>query len=272
MLESIGATDRHVRLVVRANGTVVGLVGAVAGLVLGLVAGSPTGRASSRARTTSSGCSPCHGSSSRRRWRSQSSRLSSPPPDPWAITRVPIVAALSGRPAPPRQIHRSAIPGIVCLVAAFLLLGYSGSTNSGNGSRRRAGVGAGIVVPSPGSSCSRRSSSRSARGWAGKRRSRPDWHFATLPATGPVRARRSRRSASACSPRSSSCSPPLPATATCSTTQARTSPRTSSPSTPTCRHRRVRRLSDQTGSKASNKVRRPRLLPRCCGSWQNTPM
>ncbi len=39
---------------------------------------------------------------------------------------MPIVQALSGRPAPPRQIHRSALPGIVFLVAAFLLLGYSG--------------------------------------------------------------------------------------------------------------------------------------------------
>ena len=37
MLEATGATDRHVRLVVRANGVVVGLAGAVAGFVLGLV-------------------------------------------------------------------------------------------------------------------------------------------------------------------------------------------------------------------------------------------
>ncbi|MBO0715197.1 MAG: hypothetical protein J2P59_10605, partial [Acidimicrobiales bacterium] len=37
MLESTGATDRHVRLVVSANGAVVGLVGALAGFVLGLV-------------------------------------------------------------------------------------------------------------------------------------------------------------------------------------------------------------------------------------------
>ena len=37
MLESTGATDRHVRLVVRANGTVVGVVGAILGFVLGLV-------------------------------------------------------------------------------------------------------------------------------------------------------------------------------------------------------------------------------------------
>src|SRR5208283_44347 len=37
MLESTGGTDKHVRLVVLANGTVVGVVGAVAGFVLGLV-------------------------------------------------------------------------------------------------------------------------------------------------------------------------------------------------------------------------------------------
>ena len=67
-----------------------------------------------------------------------------------AITRVPIIAALSGRPAPPRQIHRSAIPGIVCLVAAFLLLGYSGSTNSGNGSGGAPELVLGIAILIPG--------------------------------------------------------------------------------------------------------------------------
>ena len=36
MLESIGATDRHVRLVVSANGAVVGVVGAILGFVIGL--------------------------------------------------------------------------------------------------------------------------------------------------------------------------------------------------------------------------------------------
>src|SRR6202041_1768161 len=35
MLESIGATDRHVRLVVSANGTVVGIAGAILGFVVG---------------------------------------------------------------------------------------------------------------------------------------------------------------------------------------------------------------------------------------------
>ena len=37
MLESTGATDRHVRLVISANGTLVGVAGAVLGFVLGLV-------------------------------------------------------------------------------------------------------------------------------------------------------------------------------------------------------------------------------------------
>jgi putative ABC transport system permease protein len=43
------------------------------------------------------------------------------------ITKVPIVSALSGRPAPPRQIRRSAIPGVAFFVGAFLLLGYAGA-------------------------------------------------------------------------------------------------------------------------------------------------
>ena len=38
MLASLGATDPHVRLVVRANGVVVGVVGAVIGAVVGLAA------------------------------------------------------------------------------------------------------------------------------------------------------------------------------------------------------------------------------------------
>ena len=67
-----------------------------------------------------------------------------------AITKVPIVQALSGRPAPPRQIHRSAVPGIVFLVLAFLLLGYSGGTNHGNGSGGAPELLFGIVLLIPG--------------------------------------------------------------------------------------------------------------------------
>jgi putative ABC transport system permease protein len=134
MLESLGATDRHVSLVVRANGALVGLVGAIVGIGLSLavwLAYRPTLEQSSH-HTIGTWSLP---------WlvivlsvvlavlttyfaASRPAR---------AITKLPIVAALSGRPPPPRQVHRSAIPGIVLLVVAFLLLGYSGSTN-GNGS------------------------------------------------------------------------------------------------------------------------------------------
>ena len=67
-----------------------------------------------------------------------------------AITKIPIVTALSGRPAPPRQVHRSAIPGVVCFVIAFLLLGYSGSTGNGNGNGGMPELVFGLVFLIPG--------------------------------------------------------------------------------------------------------------------------
>ena len=50
-----------------------------------------------------------------------------------AVTRIPIVAALSGRPAPPKQVHRSALPGVVLFVVAAALLSYSGKSNANGG-------------------------------------------------------------------------------------------------------------------------------------------
>jgi putative ABC transport system permease protein len=151
MLESTGATDRHVRLVVSANGTVVGVVGAILGFVLGLVlwlAYRPTLQQSSHHVIGVLALS----------WTVVVAAMvlavvaayvaASRPAR--AITKVPIVQALSGRPAPPRQIHRSALPGIVFLVLAFLLLGYSGSTNNGNGSGGAPELLFGIVLLVPG--------------------------------------------------------------------------------------------------------------------------
>jgi putative ABC transport system permease protein len=63
-----------------------------------------------------------------------------------AITRLSVMAALSGRPAPPKPVHRSALPGIVLLVIAFVLLGYSGSTG---GSGRLPELLLGIVALIP---------------------------------------------------------------------------------------------------------------------------
>jgi putative ABC transport system permease protein len=133
MLGALGATDRNIRLVVRANGVLVGVVGALAGTILGLAAWLAY----------------------RPHLESSAHHLIGPFHLPWvvigpaialailatyfaasrparAVTRLPVVAALSGRPAPPRQVRRSAVPGVVLFVIAAALLSYSGSSN-GNG-------------------------------------------------------------------------------------------------------------------------------------------
>jgi putative ABC transport system permease protein len=50
-----------------------------------------------------------------------------------AVTKIPVVAALAGRPAPPKRVRRSALPGLVALAVAFGLLTYAGSRPSGSG-------------------------------------------------------------------------------------------------------------------------------------------
>lgn len=134
MLESMGATDRNVRLVLRANGVMVGVVGALVGFVLGLVAWVAY-----------------------RPHNEQNAHHLIPLfALPWkvivpamvlavvatffaaghparAITRVPVVSALAGRPPPPRQIHRSFIPGVLALVIGFVFFSLSGAGNEGSG-------------------------------------------------------------------------------------------------------------------------------------------
>ena len=135
MLESMGATDKNVRLVMRANGVIVGVVGALAGFVLGLglwLAYRPhveqnvhhlisafavpwavvlPAMALAVLATTFAAGRPAR-----------------------AIARVPVVTALAGRPAPPKPLHRSAVPGVFVFVIAFVLFGLSGGhSRSGGG-------------------------------------------------------------------------------------------------------------------------------------------
>jgi putative ABC transport system permease protein len=134
MLGAQGASDQHIRLVVRANGLVVGVAGTVIGAVLGLIG-----------------------------WLAYRPILESDAHHeigvfalPWKvilpamalaiiasyfaasrparqITRTPIVTALSGRPAPPKRLRRTAVPGIVFLAVAFGLLTYSGASSDQGG-------------------------------------------------------------------------------------------------------------------------------------------
>jgi putative ABC transport system permease protein len=134
MLGSLGAADRNIRLVVRANGVVVGVVGALAGAILGLAAWLAY----------------------RPRVEADAHHLIGPFQLPWvvigvamalaviatyfaasrparAITRIPVVTALSGRPAPPKQTHRSAVPGVVLLAVAAVAFWYVGQNPNGGG-------------------------------------------------------------------------------------------------------------------------------------------
>jgi putative ABC transport system permease protein len=133
MLGAQGAADRNIRLVVRANGLVVGVVGTLIGAVLGLAAWLAY----------------------RPRVEVDAHHAIGPFQLPWAvigpamalavvatfvaasrparaITRIPVVTALSGRPAPPRQVRRSAVPGVVVLAIGVGLFVYAGKSN-GNG-------------------------------------------------------------------------------------------------------------------------------------------
>lgn len=130
MLQSLGATDRQVSLVVRANGALVGAVGAVIGAVLGIglwLAYRPELEQSSHHLIGTWALSwpvvivamvlalVATYFGARRPAR--------------ALTRIPVVSALSGRPPEPRQVRRSFVPGLVCLAIAFIVLGFSGASS-----------------------------------------------------------------------------------------------------------------------------------------------
>jgi putative ABC transport system permease protein len=126
LLGSLGATDRNIRLVVRANGVVVGVAGALLGTALGIAAWlayRPRVEVSAHHLIAAFALpwaviGPAMGLAVLATYFAASRPAK-------AVSRVPVVAALSGRPAPPRKVRRSAIPGVAAVVAAFILLGLS---------------------------------------------------------------------------------------------------------------------------------------------------
>jgi putative ABC transport system permease protein len=132
MLESMGATDRNVRLVLRANGVIVGMVGALVGFVLGLVAwlGYRPNDEQSAHHLIPMFALPWTVIVVAMVLAVVATFLAAGHPAR-AITRVPVVSALAGRPAPPRRIHRSFVPGVIALVIGFFLFSASGAAGSG---------------------------------------------------------------------------------------------------------------------------------------------
>ena len=147
MLGAQGAADKNIRLVMRANGVLVGVVGAVAGAVLGLLAWlayRPTVESSAHHVIGAFQLpwvviGPSMGLAVLATYFAASRPARS-------ITRVPIVTALSGRPAPPKQVHRSAVPGVVLLIVAGFLLSYSGSSLSNGGGAPELVLGLVLII------------------------------------------------------------------------------------------------------------------------------
>jgi putative ABC transport system permease protein len=134
MLGALGATDRNVRLVVRTNGVVVGVVGAVVGFVLGLAAWlayRPSLEASAH-HVIGAFQLPWVVIGPAMVLAVLATYFAAARPAR-AIARLSIVTALSGRPAPPKQVHRSIVPGIVLLVIGALALWYTGKNATGGG-------------------------------------------------------------------------------------------------------------------------------------------
>lgn len=150
MLIAIGARHRHLRLVVLANGAVVGAAGALAGGALGIAA-----------------------------WLLLAPRLETVVQHridrfhlPWAqfvlavalavlttiaaawwparaAARIPVVAALSARPPQPRPAHRFALLGAVVLAAGLVLLGYHRSDQPAIGVGGVVATTAGVLLLAP---------------------------------------------------------------------------------------------------------------------------
>jgi putative ABC transport system permease protein len=145
MLAAQGATQRHIRLVIRANGAATGIAGAVAGFALGFLAWlayRPHAEQSAhhlmgvfQLPWTVIGISMALAIIATYFAASRPAK---------AIAKTPIVAALAARPPAPKKTRHLAAPvGIAFLAGAFLLLGAAGavapstSVGSGSGSQNK---------------------------------------------------------------------------------------------------------------------------------------
>ena len=131
MLSSIGATEKQVRAVVRTNGAVVGVAGALLGALLGLIVWliyRPALETSSF-HVIGTFALPWDVIGPAMGLAVVAAYVAARRPAR-IVAKVPIVAALSGRPVEPKRVHRSAIPGVVLLVVSFVLLGYSTAGNN----------------------------------------------------------------------------------------------------------------------------------------------
>jgi putative ABC transport system permease protein len=127
MLSAIGATERHLRLVMIIDGLVVGAAGALAGAVLGLAAWFGYAPTLQRAtgHVVDAANLPWWAFAIGIGFAIATSVLAARRPAK-TVAAVPVVAALSGRPAPPKAVHRSALPGVIAFAFGLLCLAFTG--------------------------------------------------------------------------------------------------------------------------------------------------
>jgi putative ABC transport system permease protein len=135
MLAALGATERNVRLVMVANGAVIGVAGALLGTIAGLAAWFayvPTLQADTGHVVRSTNL-PWWAIAVAIVLAIVTAVVAARRPAR-AVARIPVVAALSGRPAGPRAVRRSAIPGVILVVIGVLALVFSGGWGGNSGS------------------------------------------------------------------------------------------------------------------------------------------
>jgi putative ABC transport system permease protein len=127
MLSAIGATERHLRLVMIAGGLLVGVAAALAGAVLGFAAWFAYVPALQQAtgHVVDAANLPWWAIATGVAVAVATSVLASRRPAK-AMAAVPVVAALSGRPVPPKAVRRSALPGAVVFAGGVACLAFTG--------------------------------------------------------------------------------------------------------------------------------------------------
>jgi putative ABC transport system permease protein len=138
MLSALGATERHLRLVMIAGGLATGVIGALAGTVLGFAAWFAYVPALQQAtgHVIDGAHLPWWAFAIGVVFAVATSVLASRRPAK-AMAQVPVVTALSGRPAPPKAVHRSALPGVIVFAVGLACLAFSGGF-AGRGTGRDA--------------------------------------------------------------------------------------------------------------------------------------
>ncbi len=202
MLGAIGATERNLRLVMIVNGLAVGVAAAVAGGAAGLAAWFAYAPALQRAsdHAVDAASLPWWAFAIGVVFAIATAVLASSRPAR-AMAAVPVVAALSGRPAPPKAAHRSALPAVIVFALGLACLAFAGGlAGPPAGAGLRCSCSAAWSARSLASSCSPRWPSACwPQGRTAGCRSRSGSRCVTWSATGPGQVPRSPRSRSPCS-------------------------------------------------------------------------